>query len=90
MTRTEFYKAVAMKTGMTQKDTRTVFEAAQEVVLDALRADDEVKVFDGVSLSRVLREARTARNPHTGETMTIPAKYAPKAKFGKMFKTAVM
>ncbi len=90
MNKKEFYKAVAEKTGMTQKDTRIVFETGQEVMFDALRHDEEVKMFDGVGFTRVYKEARTGHNPSTGETVDIPAKYVPKVKIGAQFKAAVM
>ena len=90
MNKTEFYKAVADRTGMTIKDTKTVFETAQEIMHEALRRDEEVKMFDGITFSRVYREARAGRNPSTGETITVEAKYAPKVKIGKVFKEAIV
>lgn len=89
MNKTEFYKAVADRTGMTQKDTKTVFETAQEILTETLKADEEVKMFDGVTFSRVYRDAREARNPQTGEVITVEGKYAPKVKIGKVFKEAI-
>lgn len=89
MNKTEFYKAVAEKTGMTQKDTKIVFEAAQEILFETVKAEEEVKMFDGVTFSRAYKEARTSRNPRTGENINVPAKYVPKVKIGKSFKDAV-
>ena len=89
MNKTEFYKAVADRTGMTQKDTKTVFETAQEILTETLKADEEVKIFDGVTFSRVYRDARESRNPRTGEAITVDAKYTPKVKIGKVFKEAI-
>lgn len=89
MNKTEFYKAVADRTGMTQKDTKTVFETAQDVLIETLKADDEVKMFDGVTFQRVFKEARESRNPRTGEAITVDAKYTPKVKVGKVFKEAI-
>ena len=40
MNKNEFYRAVAEKTGMTIKDTKTVFETAQEVLINAIKADE--------------------------------------------------
>lgn len=89
MTKAEFYKAVAEKTGMTIKDTKTVFETAQEVLFNTVATGEEVKMFDGVTFQRFHKEARNSRNPRTGEMMVVPAKNVPKVKFGKMFKDAV-
>ena len=90
MNKKEFYKAVAEKTGMTQKDTKTIFETGQEVMFEAVRNNEEVKMFDGVGFTRVLKDARTVKNPRTGEAIDVPAKYVPKVKIGSAFKTAVM
>lgn len=89
MNKTEFYRAVANRTGMTQKDTKTVFETAQEILTEKLKADEEVKMFDGITFSRVYRDARQSRNPQTGETIMVEGKYAPKVKIGKIFKEAI-
>ena len=89
MNKTEFYKAVANETGMTQKDMKTVFETAQDVMFRAVKNGDEVKMFDGVTFVKVHKDARTGRNPQTGATIQIAAKDSPKVKIGKAFKDAV-
>lgn len=88
MNKTELVKAMAEKTGFTQKDIKVVMEALQDVVFDTLK-NEEIKLMDGVTLSAVYKEATTARNPMTGATVDVPAKYAPKCKFGKSIKDAI-
>lgn len=85
MTKTELIKAVAERTGFTQKDIRKVFDAQQEVALKTL-PNEEVKLMDGVTITTVERAERAARNPQTGESMIVPAHVAPKCKFGKAVK----
>lgn len=89
MNRTEFVKAVATATGYTQKDVKAVFDAAQEVVYGVMAKEGEVKVFDGLTLVGVHKDATTARNPKDGSTVDVPAKTVPKAKWGKTAKDAV-
>ena len=89
MNRADVIKKVAEVTGFTQKDTKVVMDALQEVVFTSLSNEEEVKIMDGVTLCAVHKEARTGRNPRTGETVEIPAKNAPKCKFGKAIKTAI-
>ena len=79
MTKAEFIKAVAQKTEISQKDIRTVLDAEQEVLFENLK-EQEVKMFDGITFTSVYKEAHNARNPLTGETVSVPAKYAPKVK----------
>lgn len=85
MTKTELIKAVAERTGFTQKDVRKVFDAQQEVTLKTLPSE-EVKLMDGVTITTVERSERAARNPQTGESIIVPAHVAPKCKFGKAVK----
>lgn len=89
MNKVELIKDVAGKTGFTQKDVKAVMEAVQEATFAALVSEGEVKLMDGVTLSTVHKEARTARNPRTGETVMVDAKNAVKCKFGKAIKEAV-
>lgn len=89
MNKVEMIKEVATKTGFTQKDIKSVMEAIQAVTFDTLVKGDEVKLMDGVTLSTVHKEARTARNPRTGETVMVDAKNAVRCKFGKPIKEAV-
>ena len=51
--------------------------------------EEEVKIFDGLTLVGVHKDACQKRNPLTGEMVDVAAKTAPKAKFGKAAKDAV-
>lgn len=89
MNKVELIKAVAERTNNTQKDIKAIMEAIQDVTYDTLVAGDEVKLIDGVTLSVVHKDARTARNPRTGESVMVDAKNAVRCKFGKTIKDAV-
>lgn len=88
MNKVEMIKAIAERTGFTQKDVKVVMEAMQDVTF-ATVAHEEVKLMDGVTLTVAERAARTGRNPQTGETLEIPAKVTPKCKFGKAIKDVI-
>lgn len=89
MKRTEFIKEFAEKSSLTQKDTREVLKALQDVVYTHMKDEDGVPLFEGLKLSAVHKDAKTARNPRTGESINVPAKWTPKARFGKAAKDAV-
>lgn len=89
MNKTELIRAIAEKTGNTQKDTKVFIDALQEVTFETLKSD-EVKLMDGVTLYSVYKEAHEARNPQTGETVMVDGKYLPKVKLGKAIKDAVL
>ena len=48
-----------------------------------------VDITGFVKFTKVHREARTGKNPRTGEAIAISAKYAPKAEFKKAFKDQI-
>lgn len=85
----EYVKLIATATGYTQKDVKAVLDAAQTVVYEAMAKKEEVKVFNGLTLSGIAKPACVKRNPKTGEDVQVPAKVAPKAKFGKFAKDSV-
>ena len=85
----EYVKLIATATGYTQKDVKAVLDAAQIVAYEAMAKEEEVKVFNGLTLGGVAKPACVKRNPKTGEDVQVPAKVAPKAKFGKFAKDSV-
>ena len=89
MTRTEYVKAVAEATGKTQKEIKEVLDAMQTVAYAEMAKCEEVKMFDGLTLTAVHKEACQKRNPATGSMVDVPAKNAPKAKFGAVAKRLV-
>lgn len=89
MNRTELVREIATKCGYTQKDVKAVLDAAQTVAYETMAKEEEVKVFDGLTLVGVRKPACVKRNPLTGENVNVPEKVAPKAKFGKAAKDAV-
>ena len=89
MNRTDYVKAIAQKTGYTQKDVKAVIDAAQEIAYDVMSTEGEVKVFDGLTCVGVRKPACVKRNPLTGQDVNVPEKIVPKAKWGKAAKDAV-
>lgn len=89
MNKVELIKAVAERTNNTQKDIKAIMDAVQDVTYSTLIAGEEVKLIDGITLSVVRKDARTARNPRTGESVMVDAKNAVRCKFGKTIKDAV-
>lgn len=89
MNRTDYVKAVATATGYTQKDVKAVLDAAQTIAYETMAKEEEVKVFDGLTLTGVRKPACVKRNPLTGQDVNVPEKVAPKAKFGKFAKNTV-
>ena len=87
--KTTYVKAIAEKTGFTQKDVKAVMEAAQEIAYAEMAKEEEVVIFDGLKLIGVRKPACVKRNPLTGQDVNVPEKVAPKAKFGKTAKDTI-
>ena len=85
----EYVKLIATATGYTQKDVKAVLDAAQTVAYETMAKEEEIKIFNGLTLGGVAKPACVKRNPKTGEDVQVPAKVSPKAKFGKFAKDSV-
>lgn len=88
MTRSDYVKAVAQRGDFTQKSVKAMLDVMQEVAYE-VACDEDVTIFNGLTLYSTIRDAHVGRNPSTGESVSIPAKRLPKTKIGTAFKTAV-
>ncbi len=89
MNKTELVDAIAKDTGLTKKDTEATLKSFIDTVTKALKKGDDVALVGFGTFSVGKREARTGRNPATGETIKIAASKTPKFKAGKALKDAV-
>ena len=87
MTRRELFKKAAEKLDMRQQDVEEVVKAIEDIAYDAIRKED-VHLLDGLILYTKIRDARTMRNPKTGEPVAVPAKRVPAVRIGKRIKEA--
>ncbi len=89
MNRQELIAAVAQRSGTPATTVDSVLAAFAGVVTDQVARGDKVQVPGFVTFEAVDRQARTGRNPATGETMTIPARKAVRISAGTALKRAV-
>ena len=89
MNKNELVSAVADKAGMTKSDASDAVDALLDVITDALKGGDDVRITGFGSFSVAHRAATEGRNPRTGETIKIAASKSPKFKAGKGLKDAV-
>ena len=89
MNKAEFVDAVASKADMSKQDAASAVDAVLDSLTDALKGGDQVTLVGfGTFLVRE-RDARTGRNPRTGEEIQIAASKMPSFKAGKALKDAV-
>ena len=89
MNKTELIAVAAQAVGMTKKDTERVLNAALDAITAALVNGDKVQLSGFGTFELKDREARVGRNPHTKESVEIPATTVPVFKASKVLKDIV-
>lgn len=89
MNKTELVEKVAASAGLTKVQAEAAVNAFVETVTDVLKAGDKITLKGFGTFEVRARDARTGRNPRTGETMTIAASKAPAFKASSALKNVV-
>ena len=89
MNKNELVSAVAEKSEVTKKDVDNVLKALVAVMSEDLAEGGRIQLPDLGSFKCNERNARTVRNPRTGEQMTSPACKVVKFTPAKALKESV-
>ncbi len=89
MNKSELIDAVAASADLSKAAAARAVDALVDTIADALKKDEQVTLVGFGTFSVRKREARTGRNPRTGETIKIKASKVPTFKPGKALKDAV-
>lgn len=89
MNKTELVKQVAERTGLSKKDTEATLTVLTDVLTEVMATGDKITLVGFGTFESVEKPERTARNPRTGETVTIAACKSPKFKASKALKDTV-
>ncbi len=89
MNKTELIAAVAQSADLTKKDAEAAVAAITETITKALCEGDKVQLVGFGTFEVRTREARTGKNPRTGEAIEIAASKVPAFKAGKALKDVV-
>lgn len=89
MNKTELVAAVAAKTELSKKNAEKAVAAVLDTVAETLAAGEKVQLVGFGTFELREREARTAKNPRTGETVEVAASRVPAFKAGQALKTKV-
>ncbi len=84
MIKSELVQAIAQQNPhLYQRDVEHIINAMLDAIAEALARGDRVELrgFGAFSVKR--RDARTGRNPRTGETVSVDEKMIPVFKTGK-------
>lgn len=89
MNKAELSSSIADKSGLSQADAKAALDALIESVTEGLADGDRISLVGFGSWSVEQRDARTGRNPRTGEAIQIAAKKVVKFKAGAALSNAV-
>lgn len=89
MNKGELVDAIAKEAKLSKTDAEAALDAFRSVVTKALKKGTKVSLVGFVTIERVKRPARTARNPRTGKEIKVAAKNVAKFKTGKALNDAV-
>ena len=89
MNKTELIAIAAENAGLTKKDTERVLNACIDAITAALVKGEKVQLSGFGTFEIKDRCARIGRNPHTNESVDIPATRVPVFKPSKSLKDSV-
>ena len=89
MKKVELVEAIASKAGVSKAEAARTLDVTFEVIAEALEKGDRVPLVGFGTFGVSERDARTARNPRTGETIEIAARKAVTFKAGTALKNRV-
>ncbi len=89
MNKNELVAAVSEKAGLSKADATRAVDATFDVITEALRKNDDVRLVGFGTYTVGMRAASEGRNPRTGQPIQIPASKQPKFKPGKALRDAI-
>lgn len=88
MNKGELVAAMAEAADVSQKDAGACLDAMFETIAGQVSAGNEVSITGWLKVEKANTNARTGRNPQTGEPVNIPAGTRTKVSVGSKLKAA--
>ena len=82
-------RLVAGQTHLPPRDIETSVNAVLEHMSNSLVDGDRIEIRGFGSIGLRYREPRIGRNPKTGESVSVPGKYVPHFKPGRLLRERV-
>ena len=89
MTKQELVEFIANKANLTKADALRALDAMTDGIVEGLKKEGKVALVGFGTFEARKRNARTGKNPQSGEAIEIPAATVPAFKAGKAFKDMV-
>ncbi len=88
-TKADLVNVISQRTGLTKNETEAVVDCLFESIIDSLKSGKRIEIRGFGSFNIRYKNLRQARNPRTGEKVTVSPKNVPTFKISKEFKQAV-
>ena len=89
MNKASIVESVHAKLGGTKVQSEEIVDMMIDSIVSTLKSGGEVSIAGLGIFSTKTRAARQARNPRTGESISVPAMKVPKFRAAKALKEAV-
>lgn len=89
MTKKEIIKHISDRIGLTQVETRKVVQGTFDAIIDAIASEGRIELRNFGVFEVKTRKARKARNPRTGEEVSVPEKRVVIFKPGRMMEEKI-
>ncbi len=89
MTKKEIVRTISDEIGMTQLKTKEIVQKTFDAIVETLVEDGRIELRNFGVFEVKQRAARRARNPRTGDKVSVPAKYVVTFKPGKEMEERV-
>jgi integration host factor subunit beta len=89
MTKADLIELIAKRSDLPKKPAEIIVNTIFQSVTEALESGEKVELRGFGSFRMKVRDARTARNPKTGEKVQVDMKKVPTFRAGKELKEAV-
>jgi nucleoid DNA-binding protein len=89
MTKADLIEGLSNKLGMNKGEAEKAVNIMLDDIIGALKQGERVNISGVGTFAVSMREARTGRNPKTGESIEISASRSAKFKPGKQLKDSL-
>ncbi len=86
MTKADLVEEIAGSAEISKKHAKVIVDTFIDCIVDALLKGEKIELRGFGSFRIRNREARSGRNPKTGDSVEVPAKLIPYFKPGKLLK----
>lgn len=87
MTKAQIVEQINEKLGLTKRDIAMVIDLFFEIIKEGLRNNEHIELRGFGTFEVKMREEREARNPKTGDSVTVPKRKVPYFRPGKELKS---